>query len=595
MTRRHARTLSWCLAALAFTLVSGGLAAWKHRNNTAPRREGPVPGLSDALARAIPADYPARVAFTDVTQRAGIRFRHFNGDRASLIAEDMGSGAGWADYDLDGDLDLFIANAAGSILLPAQELARSPARCALYRNRGDGSFEDVAHQAGVDAALTGMGVAWGDYDNDGDLDLYVTAYGPNRLLRNDGGRFLDVSREAGVDDDRFGAGAAWGDYDLDGDLDLYVANYVQFSFSETDRQRPAAAFRGDLPYTLNPSSYPPERNLLYRNNGDGTFSEVAKEAGCADPNGRGMSVSWVDFDGDLWPDLYIANDVSQNGVFRNRGDGSFEDVGASSLAADYRGAMGLAVGDPDNDGDFDLFLTHWIAQENALYENQRRSTDPNAPEGPALFMDMADARGLGQISLDAIGWGTEFIDFDNDGRLDLFVVNGSTFERPEDTRLLVPMLPFLFWNHGPAGFYEVGKISGDFFQRTIVGRGAAFGDYDNDGDVDAFVVVHGGPGILLRNDGGNASHWLKVRLGQTHRNRFAVGASVRLLAGGAWQTRQVGAGNSYLSHNSLELEFGLGQNPKADRIEIRWPDGHQQALQDISANQTIEIQREGEE
>ncbi len=591
MSRRHRRILIWSAAVVAATVIAGGLTAMARKDSSrTPLPGDEVTGLTDSLARKIPADHP-KVSFQDVTDSSGIRFRHFHGQRSSLLVEDMGSGAGWADFDNDGDLDLFVANIAGPFTLKGDEVAQSPAGCALYRNKGDGTFEDVSAQFGLDVRLIGMGVSWGDYDDDGDLDLYLTANGPNHLFRNDGDHFTDVSRAAGVDDGRFGAGAAWADYDRDGDLDLYLANYVQFTYTKANRDRLPEQLKGELPYTLNPSSYPPEKNLLYRNNGDGTFTDAAGAAGCADSDGRGMAVSWLDFNGDGWLDLYVANDVSKNGVYLNGGDGTFKDIGASSLAADYRGAMGLAVGDPDNDGDLDMFVTHWIAQENGLLDNQRFSFGKERSDGRILFMDFADARGLGQISLDTIGWGTAFLDYDNDNRLDLFVVNGSTFEMTEDTRQLVPMRQFMFWNRGRVGFFEVGPVSGEFFSQMYVGRGAAFGDYDNDGDVDVFVVVHGGAGILLSNDGGNRNHWLKLRLRQPKTNRFAVGALVRVLTGKVWQTRLVGAGTSYLSHNSLELEYGLGSYEVAERIEITWPDGQKQTLKDVSADQILEIRK----
>jgi predicted nucleotidyltransferase len=547
----------------------------------------PTEGVTRSLLRNIPEDYP-RILFKDVTKEAGITFRHFSGERTTLLPEDMGSGAAWGDYDSDGDLDLYVVNESGPITLNPEEMAQGPAN-ALYRNNGDGTFTDVAPEAGVDSRGNGMGAAWGDYDGDSDLDLYVTYYGPNILYRNNGnGTFTDVSEKAGVGDEGFGAGVTWGDYDRDGDLDLYVTNYVEFQFDETDLNRESTQYGVRIPHTLNPSSYDGGSNLLYRNNGNGTFTEIAKELGVDNPKGKGLAVTFCDFDGDRYPDIYVANDVSENAMFRNKGDGTFEDIGASSWAADYRGAMGLAVGDYDNDGDIDFFLTHWIAQENTLYNNllvEYRNVEPNQ----LRFQDMADRVGLGEIALDFIGWGTDFFDYDNDGRLDLFVANGSTFENPKNTRLLLPQKNLLFWNKGEEGFFEVSAVSGDALARENVGRGATFGDYDGDGDVDIFIVVNGGPGILLQNEGGNENNWLKLKTRGVKSNRYGIGARVRATINGMTHIREVGAGTSYLSQNSIEVEFGLGKAETVELIEIDWPSGIHQKIENIAANQTLVV------
>jgi hypothetical protein len=488
--------------------------------------------------------------------------------------------------------------------------------------------------AGVGYRGCGQGAAWGDYDNDGFLDLFVTNYGENVLYHNErDGMFTDVSGRVGIAGVKgFWTGVSWGDYDRDGYLDLYVCGYVQYRYDPADVRTKTQQYTSLVPASLNPSTYKPERNLLYHNNRDGTFTEVAQRAGVDNLAGRSLSASWGDFDGDGWPDLYVANDVSDNVMYRNRGDGTFEDISHAAWVADYRGAMGLAVGDWDGDEDVDIFITHWIAQENALYSSMKADYARTGVKSgvPMRFMDVADQFGLGQVALDYIGWGTAFLDYDNDGRLDLFVVNGSTFQQDDDPSLLAPMRPLLFWNKGPQeGFFEVGLVSGEVFQREVVGRGLAVGDYDNDGDPDAFIVVNGGQAMLLRNEGGG-NHWLKVRLvggmGQEKKNgrtgerangrgktaslshsptlplshsvlsnRFGLGAKLRVVIGEKGYIREVGAGSSYCSQNAVGEElFGLGKAERVNALEIVWPGGMTQRLTDLTANQTVVV-KEGQE
>jgi hypothetical protein len=544
-------------------------------------------GLTAELARTLPADHP-RVTFTDATQDAGVRFRHFAGHRSSQLPEDMGSGAAWVDVDNDGWLDLYVVNTAGPLPVDGGDAPPPPARAALYHNTGNGTFRDITADAGVQFDGWGMGVAAGDYDNDGWQDLFVTAYGTNVLYRNNGdGTFTDRTAEAGTGGHRgFWAGARWGDYDRDGFLDLYVTGYVKYRYLP-DRGA-TAQYDIEQPAGINPSSFPPERNLLYRNNGDGTFTEVAARANASGGEGRSLGAVWADFDDDGWPDLYVANDVSDNVLYWNQRGAPFRNVSLAARVADYRGAMGLAVGDWDGDADLDMFVTHWIAQENALYSN-RPAVQGTAPL-PFVFMDEADRYGLGQVALEFVGWGTSFVDYDNDGRLDLFVVNGSTLQQDHDKRLLIPMRDQLFWNRGPDdGYYDVSSVSGAYFGHTYVGRGGAFGDYDNDGDVDVFVVNHAGPGVLLRNDGGNSNPWLAVRLTGTRSNRSGIGARLRLFAGATVQIREVGAQSSYLSHNSLVQHFGLGARRTVDSLIVRWPSGARDVVVNPAVNRVLEI------
>ncbi len=586
---RRKRQIAWTLVLSVFFLAVAAVALWSRSTPSETYKPGErVAGLTASLDRKLPEDYP-RVTFTDVTRAAGISFRHFDGERSSRLPEDMGSGAAWGDYDGDGDLDLYVVNVAGPLTRSPEELAASPAHNALYRNDGDGAFTDVSAEAGVDLRGWGMAAAWGDYDNDGRLDLFTTAYGENTLFHNDGdGTFTDVSARAGTGGvTGFWAGAAWADYDGDGYLDLYVTGYVRYD--PRSRILTSRQYETETPASINPSSFAPERNLLYHNDGDGTFTETARAAGVENPEGRSLSAAWIDVDEDGRPDLYVANDVSDNVLFHNRGDGTFDDVSHLALVADYRGAMGIAAGDWDGDADTDLFVTHWIAQENALYNNLRANVAPT-PGRPVQFMDVADRYGLGQIALDFVGWGTSFFDYDHDGRLDLFVVNGSTLQQPDDPRRLTPMKDQLFWNRGPKeGFFDVSSVSGAYFGTAHVGRGAALGDYDDDGDLDLFIVNHGGSGVLLRNDGGNERRWLKVRLEGRQSNRSAIGARVRLAAGGVVQVRQVGAQSSYLSQNDLTVHFGLGEAAVVDTLEVRWPSGLRQVLTGIPTNRTLHV------
>ena len=607
---------------IRFRLLAAGvgltlLAAAALFGRRGPATYSPGEGLAsdDAITRRLARDAPAdlpRVRFKDAAAEAGLRFRHFSGRRSTQLPEDMGSGAAWGDYDDDGDPDLYLVNIDGPLDAAGAERAASGARSALYRNDGDGRFSDVTAETGVAADGCGMGAAWGDYDGDGDLDLVVTRFGTNLLYRNDAGGFTDVSKATGVGaQEGFWTGAAWADYDRDGDLDLHVAGYVRYRRDAGAAGRLSTQFQAQVPFTLNPSSYPPERNLLLRNDG-GRFRDVATRAGVDNPTGRSLSAAWADFDADGWPDLYVANDVSDNVLYRNRGDGTFEDRSHAAWVADPRGAMGLAVGDWNGDGDRDIFITHWIAQENALFDSQERSAGPAeaaraaASSGGLRFLDVADQFGLGQIALDYVGWGTAFFDYDNDGRPDLFAANGSTFQRDDDPSRLVAMRNQLFWNAGPErGFFEAGKAAGEALAVENVGRGAAMADYDGDGDLDVVVNVNGGDARLLRNDGGSARGWLQVVLRGGPRRRadggaghaggpftttFANGAVVTVTAGGATRMQEIGAQPSYLSQMPPgEAHFGLGSAERVDRLEIAWPDGRTESWRDLPARAVVRV------
>ncbi len=592
LNNRHRLILVWTLrigivlVAITLWAIASGTG---ESNPVIPGQH--VEGLTSVLSRGSD-DRVSPIRFEDVTAASGLSFRHFPAERASLLPEDMGSGVACGDYDSDGLTDIFLVNFSSSLLKP-RPAAGSPGGCRLYRNLGEMRFEDVTGASGLDLSGYGMGAAWGDYDNDGDLDLYVTTYGDNMLYENAGdGTFTNVTQESGANDPRFSTGCNWSDYDRDGDLDLYVCNYVDFILRESDRDLSSRQYGKEQPSTLNPSAYAPQSNSLFRNNGDGTFEEVAVVAGVADASGRSLSASWVDMNNDGWPDLYVANDVSNNGVFLNRGDATFEDVGPSSLAADYRGAMGIAASDFDNDLDMDLLVTHWIAQENALFRNMFIDPMFDADAAERLwFLDAADEVGLGQVSLDTVGWATGFVDFDNDGRRDLWIANGSTFEMLQDRRRLRPQPPFIFWNRGDEDFIDVAESASDSLSKPVVARGGASADFDQDGCVDLIMLAHGGGARLFKNVSEPIGHWMRVLLKQPGGNRFALGARVYITTGSATQMAEVGAGSSYLSQDELAIHFGLGDHRSVDEVRIVWPDGGTEVKKDLPSNRAFTFVR----
>ncbi len=540
-----------------------------------------------------PAESSPGVQFRDVTLAAGIDFVHSHGSRSSLLPEDMGSGAGFADYDNDGDLDLYIVNNPGPLTVEIS--SESPGNI-LYRNNGDGRFTDVTETAGVGDQGHGMGCVFGDYDNDGDLDLYVTNFGANVLYRNNGdGSFSDVTEATGVGDERWGTGAIFGDYDRDGDLDLYVCNYVDFHFAIIDEMKRGSKQAGiSVPSALNPIAFEAQENVLFRNNGDGGFSDVTNALEVEASGGRSMQAIFTDFDLDGDLDLYVANDLTPNFVYENNGDGTFVDVSSESWAADFRGSMGLATGDYDGDGDLDLFISHWIDQENTLYRNlwvegsEIANAESNKVE-PIRLIDESYGSLLAEISMKDIGWGTDLFDYDNDTDLDIFVANGSTFQYLEMPKFLMRQKDRLFRNEGDGTFIDVAGEVGVGALRSRVGRGAAFGDYDSDGDIDVFVVNNHDRAVLLRNDGGNQNAWLHVKLVGTLDNRDGVGSKIRAIAGNLTQIREINAGASYMSFNSLTAEFGLGQESMVDLLEVIWPNGVVERFSGIQVNQKVVV------
>ncbi len=549
-----------------------------------------VEGLTSTLNKKIPID-AGLIQFTDVTAQAGINFIQFSGTRTSQLPEDMGSGVAWGDYDNDGDQDLFIVSSGGSITQPKNELAPS----ILFDNNGDGTFSKSQNFPAL--KIFGMGVTWADYNNDGWLDLMITGYQYLGLFKNNKGLFIKDSRFPALIG--YWAGAAWADFDNDNDLDLYVCGYVNYienqSYSSVTRQ-----YGRDVPHTLNPSSYKPTGNLLFRNNGDGTFDEIASKMGVENSAGRSLSALWHDFDQNGWLDLYIANDISDNVLFMNH-NGRFKDSSHESWVADYRGAMGLAAGDWNRDGDDDIFVTHWIAQENALYDStltEQRKQDKNFKEQPLHFMDMADMTGLGQIALHSVGWATSFDDFDADGYIDLIVTNGSTFETIGHPSLLKPQSLFLFWNDKGTYFHNIAPLIKSF-DTPQVGRGLAVSDYDKDGDLDFIVVSHGQGVQLFRNDGikGSAkqNNWVILSLQSLTGKKnlphgHGQGAFLVATVEGKKLLRTVG-GTSYLSQNSLNVHFGLGDKTSIDMLEVFWLGGDKNTYKNIAANHYYQIKQ----
>ncbi|MEW6746210.1 MAG: FG-GAP-like repeat-containing protein [Planctomycetota bacterium] len=572
--RRKQLVRMTAVAALGLGGLLGFLQWCSHEQEYVPGER--TEGLVDTLSRGLPADLP-EVRFVEVGHEAGLDAVHFHGRRANRLPEDMGSGIALGDVDGDGWVDLFLANAAGPLEGRAGNWPGSPATCRLYRNRANGTFEDITQRAGVGIRELCMGAGFFDMEGDGDLDLLVSAYGRCHLFRNRGdATFEDVSRAAGVDVfEGFWTGLAFADYDNDGHVDVYVCGYVRYTEKLGDGSRMAQQYGMEIPALINPSTFEPERNLLLHNRGDGTFEEVAERLGVSNPMGRSLAAVFTDLTGDGRPDIYVANDVSDNALYVNAGGGTFEDKTYQALVGDYRGAMGLAVGDYDGDLDQDFFVTHWLAQENALYTNVSADLAEEGKPVAPIFMDEADRFGLGQIALDMVGWATGFLDYDNDGRLDLFVVNGSTIPTPADRALLTPMRSHLFWNGGrERGFFEVGAVTGDFFREAWVGRGGAAFDYDLDGDEDLVIVRFGGPVALLRNDGGNRQAGLRLRLREEAGNRFALGAAVKVAIGQRAMVLRTDTQGSYLSQHAVgEVAFGVGEASSVDSIEVTWPDG----------------------
>jgi len=534
------------------------------------------------------------VSFTDIAARAGLREATMYGglDRKRFIIETNGSGVAFIDYDNDGWLDALILSGTQLKEDTREEMkyaAGSEPTNRLYRNRRDGTFEDVTDATGMRRSGWASSVCAGDYDNDGWTDLFITYYGRNVLYRNiEGARFSDVTSQAGLSSSgiRWGAGCTFVDYDRDGRLDLFVGHYLRFDLPTAPEPGSAANCRWKgLPVNCGPKGLPTDTNLLYRNNGDGTFADVSEVSGIAKVSERyPMTAFATDLDGDGWPDIYVASDSTASILYRNNRDGTFTDVAVESGAAygengNPQAGMGVAVGDYNRDGRLDVLKTHFADDIPALYRNL----------GRGLFEDVAGVTGLG-VENRHVEWGAGLPDLDNDGLHDVLYVTGNVY--PEIEQVL-PRYPYrgprvVFRNTGQGRFENVTTVSGD----TSVphsSRGAAFGDVDNDGDVDVLVMNMNAPPSLLRNDYSGGHGWILLTLEGTRSNRSAIGAVVVVTAGGHRQARAVLSQSSYYSHDDMRLHFGLGDRDQADRIEIRWPSGEVETMTNVKGRRVVTV------
>ncbi len=541
--------------------------------------KGTLLGVTIALSVLPPGARGEDVPFVDRAAESGLDFVHFNGMSGELyFLETMGSGGALVDYDNDGDLDVYLVQ--GAMLGPGKTLADAivppvgptPPSDRLFRNDSEGGelvFVDVTERSGIEATGYGMGVAAGDYDADGWVDLYLTNFGSNQLLRNRGdGTFEDTTMRAGVDDVRWTVPAAFVDYDRDGLLDLFLANYVDFTFS----RRVHCSLPTGAPDYCAPLSYRPVPDRLLRNRGDGTFEDATRRSGIDSAFGNGLGVVTADFDGDGWIDVYVANDMMPNQMWINQGDGTFRDDGliagsAVNAEGQPEASMGVVVGDVDADGDLDLFMTHLQGETNTLYLS----------DGQGGFTDETRRSGLGQASWTATSFGTAWIDIENDGWLDLIVVNGavSTIEALVRAGDPYPLHQpnQLFRNLGAGRFEEISAATGELFGLSEVSRGVALGDVDNDGDSDVLLANNAGPARLLINQRGQDAAWLGVRL-LAGSGSDALGARVTVArAAGTDLERRVQVDGSYASSSDPRVLVGLGREPTVDRLELVWPDG----------------------
>lgn len=513
------------------------------------------------------------VRFTDVTSAAGIRFSHNAGRTGKKwLPETMGSGVAFVDADGDGKQDIVLINGTDFIARGRHTTA------ALYHNNGNGTFTDVTRGSGLDIEIHGMGVAVADYDNDGRDDLYITALDGDHLFHNEGNNhFRDATKDSGILNKAFGSSAAWFDYDRDGKLDLFVGNYVQWTA------------QGDLWCSLDgasksyctPESYKGTSSKLFHNLGNGRFEDVTAKAGLGDPTSKALGVVIFDYNGDGWPDIFVSNDTQPNKLYRNTGKGTFAEEGLSAGVAFgedgvARGAMGADAADYDRSGKPHLAIGNFANQMMGLYHN----------EGNGLFVDEAPKSSVGRATLLSLTFGLFFFDYDLDGLPDIFAANGHLEEEigRVQPKIQYAELPLLFHNNGGGKFEPV-----SVFTKPLVARGAAYADFDGDGDLDVIVSNNNGPAVLYRNDGGNRNRWLQLKLAGIKSNRNGIGANVRVTAAHGKQWQWVHSGSSYCSSSDLALTFGLGPDALATSIEIEWPSGKRQRLDKVPANQRLTV------
>ena len=516
----------------------------------------------------------------DVTQQAGIHFRHNSGAYGGkLLPETLGSGCAFVDYDADGYPDILLVN---SMDWPGHQRNRSALK--LYKNNRNGSFSDVTRAAGLDIELYGMGVAVADYNNDGFPDILITCVGQNHLFQNTGkGTFRDVTKTSGLGGrSAFSTSALWFDYDRDGHLDLFVCNYVNWS-PEHDV---FCSLDGKNKSYCTPEAYRGETCWLFRNRGNGTFEDVTAASGIFDTSSKSLGVAMLDFDQDGWPDLFVANDTQPNKLYRNLRNGTFKDVAveaglAFSADGKARAGMGVDVGDFENSGRPGIAITNFDNEMVGLYRS------PSAGQ----FDDISIAAGVGGPSKTTLGFGCGFADLDLDGRLDLIVANGHIDDTVRNIRGNVGYAqpPHLFLNLGNGKFQDVAAVNGGDFAASRVGRGLAFADFDRDGDLDVLLTTNNGPAFLFRNDLNNGNRFLRLHLTGTKSNRDAIGAVVRIYRGGETQMRTVRAGSSYLSQSELLLTFGVGKADRIDRLTVEWPSGGTQEFRNISTAKAYQL------
>jgi len=524
------------------------------------------------------ATLSAQVRFTDITKAAGIAFTHNNGKSGKKwLPETLGSGCAFLDVDSDGWPDILLINSKPWTPRTPKSTHR------LYKNNRNGTFTDITAGSGLDIEMYGMGVAIADYDNDGREDIYITALEGDRLFHNEGAsKFRDVTQAAGIRNANFGTSAAWFDYDKDGRVDLFVANYVQWSPKEDQW----CSLDGSSKSYCTPESYKGVASKLYRNAGNGKFEDVSQKAGIADPRSKSLGISILDFDGDGWSDIFVANDTQPNKLYRNNGNGTFKETGLTAGVAFgedgvARGAMGADAADYDGSGRPHLVVGNFTNQMLGLYRN----------EGNGLFVDEAPRSTVGRLSLPNLTFATFFFDFDLDGRLDIFCANGHLDPEIERAQPKVKFRqpPLLLRNLGKGQFEDASKSAGPDFVKPMVSRGAAYADIDRDGDLDLLITNNDGPAVLMRNDGGNRNSWLRLKLTGRKSNRSAIGAVVRVQSATGTQWRTVHSGSSYCSQSDLALTFGLAQNAAVKQVEIRWPSGIVQKILSLKLNQTLDV------
>jgi enediyne biosynthesis protein E4 len=564
-------------AAVAVAFAGCGSSAFPQT----PSAQTPKKEKSEAPTKPRPT---GPLQFTDVTAQAGINFKHNSGAFGKkYLPETMGSGVCVFDYDNDGWQDILFIN---SMDWPEHKSA-AKSYPALYHNNHDGSFTDVTKDSGLAIEIYGMGCAIGDYDNDGLPDIYITALNGNHLFHNLGhGKFRDVTAQAGVSDPGFATSAVWFDYDNDGKLDLFVSHYVEWSEAKDQY----CTLDGKKKSYCTPQAYKGQSNTLFHNKGDGTFENVTKRAGLYDPTSKSLGIALLDYDNDGGVDLFVANDTEPNKLYRNNHNGTFTDVAvlsgvALSETGRPRAGMGVDAADYDNSGHESLLIGNFTNESMSLYH----------ADGSGLFTDEATRSGIGQMSIQSLTFGCFFFDYDLDGWPDIFAANGHVSDDISVVQANVKYAqrPSVFRNLGNGKFGEVTKSLGPALQKEIVGRGAAYGDFDNNGDLDLVITENNGPARLLRNDGGNENDVLRVKTVGTRSNRDGIGAKVTMTTNrGAHQIQMVKSGSSYLSQSEMILTFGLGKPDEGRLIalDIAWPSGAKQSLKNIKPNQLITVQ-----